>query len=281
MSNFLKISITIIFLQLIFFWPVASKATYYNAIVYDEILEIPSLNKESKYPPRILELPPSEGQHFPDLNGIWIMKKETTGRREPSLIIPVKNTFCLQRLPLDDWNFEREVVLSDEEFPGKFSVRPLYVETRDIYYNPNNGLELNEQNFNFKAELDPEDITYAYTLRLANFIENPTNVRDVWMSARLYYEHVSKNFIKGKGYEVIWSPECHGFILDFIKVELTRMQLPAIKLPFVSPTPEFSEIPPAFEKLKDFDTVKDKSDFEPAPVYEPLEGINVPIPGLW
>lgn len=295
---------------------------------YDQIL------KELEEGPKEIKtyqdmLPPSQGEKIPKLSGIWILKKTTIRRMQPALIVPVHNTFCNAVLPIDKWDFERKVVIS-EQVPGKFVIRNLHPHTFDVYEFPrerdivyssdkrNSYPDLNSdsiiyQNFGFKGVIDPEDLTYSYTLRLVNFRENQNLAREIWFRSRVNYEKVSGRYIEAKGYETYETPWCHGFVRDDVKIQLKKIKsfeekdnsilanAPIVFEEDISvDIPEVkNRFPSSYKTLKAFDSAKDKSGFKPNPKYEPIDTTTLPkyiksdkstkpepmpkvkVPGMW
>ncbi|MBI1859194.1 MAG: hypothetical protein HYR97_08810 [Candidatus Melainabacteria bacterium] len=300
---------------------------------YDKILE--ALENETPLQEEIItdnnHLPPSVGEDLPTLNGIWIFKKTTERRIQPALIIPVHNTFCNATLPIDKWDFERKVVIN-EQHPGHFTIRNLYPANYDIYafprekdivysshiyksdkgnvYSDDNSEDIVYQNYGFKGVIDPENLTYSYSLRLANHSENQNLARDISFSARVNYDMLSARHIVAKGYETYYTPICHGFVRDDITLEFKKIKSfknredtieangpITIEDDIMVDIPEVKNtFPKSFYTLKDFDTAKDKSGFTPSPQYGPIDNTTsqpiaagskespapkVKVPGMW
>lgn len=210
---------------------------------YDVILQ--ALEEGKEIPPEkkeyINQLPPSKGKDLPKLSGIWKLKKVTLKRRDPTLTIPIVNKYCNAKLPIQHYDFEKEVVIS--EMPqGKFVIRSLYPSDKDIYTQPekkdkvysnfknepytnsNTAKEVIYQNFGFKGVIDPEDLTYAYTLKLVNFSENPAYARELWLNGRLFYKDMDENSIEAKGYEVLATAKCYGTVFSEISFKLEKIK---------------------------------------------------------
>lgn len=162
-----------------------------------------------------------EHERLPILDGVWTMNKRAVKRKELTLIKPKTGIYCNSRLPSYENLFEKEVVLSPQG-QDFFVFKSLYPVSKDGYLDAPKIRNLEYQNYGFKGVIIPEEITYVYTLKLANPIENPNYQRQLWFQGRLFLENVSENKITGKGYENISTPECHGYVTDLIEFELTR-----------------------------------------------------------
>lgn len=162
-------------------------------------------------------------EQLPNLNGIWVLKKKTKKRLiNPVLSQPITFVHCTSRLPFEKRDFEDKEVVISLTSPNSFSVRALYPITEDVYNDPNQKKEIVYQNFDFKAVIRPEDITYAYTLKLKDFVNNPSLTRQLWLNGKLHFDHISGSKIKATGYEIEYSPECHGFVTDEIAFEFEK-----------------------------------------------------------
>lgn len=160
---------------------------------------------------------------LPNLNGIWILKKKTIKRKvNPVLTKPITFRHCNTRLPFEKRDFEEKQVVIAESGPDSFTAMAIYPITDDIYHDPNIKKDIIYQNFSFKASIRPEDITYAYTIKLKDPIENSTLARQLWLNGKLKLEHISGSSIKAKGWEVEYTPECQGFIVDEIAFEFEK-----------------------------------------------------------
>ena len=219
-----------------------------------------------------------EHKSFPDLNGIWLLTKKTIRRKiDPVLIKPVVLHHCNSRLPIEKRDFKKNVVINSLG-PDYFTVRSLYPVTNDIYYDPNQDTDITYQNFGFKGIIDPYDLSYAYTLKLQNHFDYPTLARQVWFNGKLKYDHVSSHKIIAKGYEVEYTPECEGFLLDEIVYEFTKarpLDLGKDKLKDKPYTALYNK------EINKIDSAKPKEEFKPALIYRPLDSKNTKVPGLW
>lgn len=165
-----------------------------------------------------------EHDKLPNLNGIWKVTKKINKRiANPVLSKPVTFIHCTSRLPFEKRDFKEKQVVISLTSPDSFSVMALYPVTDDIYHDPNQGKDFIYENFGFKAVIRPEDITYAYTLKLKDYIENPTLSRQLWLNGKLQLEHISHSKITGKGYEIEYTPECHGFVTDEVSFEFEKV----------------------------------------------------------
>ncbi len=164
-----------------------------------------------------------EHDQLPNLNGIWKVTKKTNKRiASPVLSKPITFVHCTSRLPFEKRDFEEKQVVISLVSPNSFSVMALYPITNDIYHDPNQDKDFIYQNFGFKAVIRPEDITYAYTIKLMDHIENHTLSRQLWLNGKLQLEHISGSKITGKGYEIEYTPECHGFVTDEVVFEFEK-----------------------------------------------------------
>ncbi len=165
-----------------------------------------------------------EHDRLPNLDGTWKLTKKTNKRiGNPILTKPITFVHCTSRLPFEKRDFkEKEVVISSSG-PDSFSVMAIYPITDDVYHDPNQKKDIAYQNFGFKGVIRPEDFTYAYTLKLKDYIENPTLSRQLWLNGKLKFKHISGSKIVAKGYEIEYSPECHGFITDEIAFEFEKV----------------------------------------------------------
>ena len=164
-----------------------------------------------------------EHDKLPNLNGIWKVTKKTSKRiANPVLSKPVTFVHCTSRLPFEKRDFEEKQVVISLVSPNSFSVMALYPVTDDVYHDPNQDKDFMYENFGFKAVIRPEDITYAYTIKLMDHIENHTLTRQLWLNGKLQLEHISRSKITGKGYEIEYAPECHGFVTDEVEFEFEK-----------------------------------------------------------
>ncbi len=232
---------------------------------------------------------------LPDLNGVWLLTKKTIKRKaNPVLSKPITFVHCASRLPFEKRDFEEKEVVISLTSPDSFSVMAIYPITDDIYYDPNQKKDIVYQNFSFKGIIRPENITYAYTLKLKNHMEEPALARQLWLNGKLKFEHISQSIIKAKGYEVEYTPECRGFIIDEIAFEFKKQTdisgvgEGTIAMSFFieqaanaaeirdpdkgSILPEQGNIPNENKSLPtQFNSAKDKSGFEASNNYKPID----------
>jgi hypothetical protein len=221
MKKQLKFNILFLFpLLIICCLPVLSSAEEYDHVLarMDKVKEIQDRNKKEKacFPSKTWDLT-FKHDELPNLNGIWLLKKKTVKRKiNPVRSQPVTFVHCTSRLPFEKRDFEEKEVVISLTSPNSFTVMAIYPITNDVYHDPNLNKDITYQNFGFKASIRPEDITYAYTLKLKDHVENPTLARQLWLNGKLKFEHISGSKITAKGYEVEYTPECHGFVTDEI-----------------------------------------------------------------
>ena len=167
-----------------------------------------------------------EHDNFPSLDGTWLLTKTTLKRKtNPVLQKPHGVLLCNSRLPFEKRDIiSKEVVISSQGV-DHFVVNAKYPATSDVFFDPNLNKEIKYQNFGFKALIDPIDLTYAYTLKLNNHLENPALSRQLWLNGRLKYELISPVKIIAKGYEAEPTPECDGYILDEVEFTLIKAQI--------------------------------------------------------
>ena len=162
-----------------------------------------------------------EHKKLPSLDGIWIMQKKSVKRATTILTKQVSFIHCNSILPFEERTFEKEVVISPQG-ADYFVIRGVYPISKDVYTDVSKTKKSEYQSFSFKGVVIPDEITFAYTLKLVNHLENPTFVRQLWLNGKLSFDAVSRNRIAGKGYEIEYTPECHGFVRDEIVFELVR-----------------------------------------------------------
>lgn len=225
----------------------------------------------------------------PNLEGVWMFVKRTTKRHDTGLIVPIKFNRCSNRFPYDERDFEREVVIHHE---GKeyFSIRPLYANTYHSYDNPFQDDRTVYVNYGFKGVVDPENVTFAYTLKDVGHLEHQTLSRQLMIHGKLFYEKITRNTIAGSGYEIIHSPECTGFLRDEIEFELRRIKpknkgyLAGLGVkgnhgPIPTLTEEQSKDATPLSNYKD--TAKPNKNFDMLPNYAPLDSDGEVVPGMW
>lgn len=232
-----------------------------------------------------------EHKYFPDLDGIWLLTKKTIRRRiDPQLIKPVVLRQCNSRLPFEKRDFKKNVVIHSLG-PDYFTIRSLYPVTNDIYYDPNQDIDITYENFGLKGVLDPFDLSYAYTIKLKDHINYPSLARQLWLNGKLKYDSISRHKIVARGYEIEYTPECEGFLLDEIVLEFTKARpLDFGRDKLAGKNTETNEAIPysaLYNKdLDKLDTAKPKEEFKPAHFYKPLESLSgqkkaVKVPGMW
>ena len=163
-----------------------------------------------------------EHDKLPRLDGVWVLRKKLVKRTGTSITKPITNVQCASRLPIEERPFEKQVVISSQG-QDYFVLRSLYPATQDIYSDLTNTKQVEYQNFGFKGIVNPGEISYAYTLKLADHLENPAFARQLRFKGKLIFEKVSKDKITGTGYEIENTPECHGYIKDEIVFELVKL----------------------------------------------------------
>lgn len=226
-----------------------------------------------------------EHDKLPNLNGTWFLTKRTIKRLNPDIILkqPTTFAFCTARMPIENKDIVNKKILVNARGIDFFVFDPKFPNTKDIYHDPNQEKDIEYINFGFKGEVDAFDLTYAYTLKTNNHIEdNPTLARQLILNAKLEYKLLSNNVIIAKGWEKQESPECHGFVLDEVEVKLVRVggedggdgRLPAKPL-FEQPAYAADKSP---EPGLQFDSAKDKSKIDATSDYH-TKGKSVP--GMW
>ena len=218
---------------------------------------------------------------FPYLDGTWLLSRSTNKRiLNPLLKKPVTFIHCNARLPFEKRDFIDKEVIINSRGPDFFVVNAKYPVTSDVYYDPNERRDIEYKNFGFKAVLDPEDLTYAYTVKTDDYIEDSNLARQLWLNGKLKYEHISSSKIVAKGYEIQYTPECEGFLMDEIEFVFVR----ADEGDFGPQEIHFFEQPALANQYKDLENLisaKDKSGFVQNPKYKPANAIGKPVPGLW
>lgn len=226
-----------------------------------------------------------EHEKLPNLDGTWFLTKRTIKRLNPDVILkkPMTFAFCTARMPIEKKDIVNKKIIVNARGVDFFVFDPKFPNTKDIYHDPNQEKDIEYINFGFKGEVDAYDLTYAYTLKTNNHIEdNPTLARQLILNAKLEYKLLSKNVIIAKGWEKQETPECEGFILDEVEVKLVRAdggdngdgRLPAKPI-FEQPAYAADKSP---EPGLQFDSAKDKSGLDVDSNYK-SKGKNVP--GMW
>lgn len=230
---------------------------------------------------------------LPNLNGVWIVKRKTLKRIiNPVLSKPITFKHCTTILPFEKRDFEEKQVVIAENGPNSFGVMALYPITDDVYYDPNLDNTFIYQNFLFKAEIRPEDLTYAYTPKLHEPIENAPRARQMWLNGKLQYEHISGSKIKARGWEVLYTPACHGYVVDEVEMEFDKdhnikgpdegiiaMSFLIEQAAQASPGEgaEPYDIPDEYKPMN-LDSAKEKKPLEPIKKYSGKSNL---VPGLW
>ena len=158
------------------------------------------------------------------IEGTWIFKKKTLRRSDITLIVPVRRTVCNARIPDEANGFEKKVILRKE---GKdhFVIRPIEPISIHKYHNSKYKDDITYENFGFKAVLDPENLTFAYNMKNLDYLEKQNRARQVWYNGKIFYQEITPFVIKGRGYEIVQTPECMGFFKDEIEFELIRTDI--------------------------------------------------------
>ncbi|MBI3591263.1 MAG: hypothetical protein HY094_07815 [Candidatus Melainabacteria bacterium] len=259
---------------------------------YDKILErlekVQTQENTKEEEPKTWSLT-FEHDKLPKLDGTWILTKTTTKRVvNPLLTKPTTFVHCNSRLPFEKRDFEEKEVVVSSRGPDYFLINSKYPTTKDVYHDPNLNEDIEYHNFSFKAVIDPEDITYAYTLRLNNHKENPALARELWLNGKLKFEYISRNKILAKGYEIEYTPECQGFIRDEIKFQLVKTN--AVEEYHENGLDKLSLLEqPAYaeDNSTGLDTAKDRSGFKPSAFYKKIDSTLTPnkkavkVPGMW
>ena len=221
---------------------------------------------------------------LPDLDGIWLLSKTTIKRRiNPVLTKPISFVHCASRLPFEKRNIENKEVVINSRGSDFFVISAKYPVTTDSFFDPNQNTIIEYDNFGLKGVIDPEDLTYAYTLKLHDFIDNRTLSRQLWLKGKLKYDSISSNRITAKGYEIEYTPECQGWVMDEIEFVLVKThdikdayngaiarKLPIFEQPAYAEIPHIPKVGP--------DSAKDKSGIKATSNYK-LKGKGVP--GMW
>lgn len=254
---------------------------------YDKLLSksIPARTKDPSTPvPEGLTL---EFDHskFPPLDGTWLLSRNTIKRKiNPVLTKPISFIHCTSVLPFEKRDFKDKEVVINSRGPDFFVIKSKHPVSSDVYFDPNQKTEIAYENFGLKGVIDQDDLTYAYTLKLAHHIKDAPRARQLWLNGKLKYDFISINKITAMGYEIEYTPECTGFIMDEIEFQLVRDTGPPIS---PNPIPLATNIPPGIRYLEKPDTAKDKSGFEPADTYKSIDNVKKPqeepvkVPGLW
>ena len=297
----LQFNILFLLLLLICSLPAISSPETYDQVLarMDRMKEVKEQKKKEKSCPLSNKTWELEFEHdqLPNLNGIWKVTKKTSKRiANPVLSQPTTFVHCTSRLPFEKRDFKDKDVVISLTSPNSFSVMALYPITDDVYNDPNRNKDIIYQNFGFKAAIRPEDITYAYTLKLKDHIENYTLSRQLWLNGKLELKHVSRSKITAKGYEIEYTPECHGFVTDEVAFEFEKERnikdakegivamsflLEQAAIASSGEGAELNEIP-GKNKPMNLKSAKEKTPFEPAKPYkskENLEGGYL-VPGL-
>ncbi len=222
---------------------------------------------------------------LPNLEGTWLLSKTVVKRLNPDIILKKPTTFyfCTAKMPIENNDIENKLVLINTRGVDSFVLNPKYPNTKDIYYDGVNEKEVEYINFGFKGEIDPYDLTYAYTMKTNNHVTENINLdRQLWLNGKLEYKHISRNRIIARGYEKQESPECKGFILNEIEIKLVRASDSSKGTDQMKGIPILEQ--PAYAEDKSqapglqFDSAKDKSNIDANSNYN-AKGKRVP--GMW
>ena len=262
---------------------------------YDHILAKLDLAKpiETKEEPGKKYILKFDHKDLPNLEGTWLLTK-TTQEKIIDPVIKVQSSIrhCNSRLSFDKRDFKEKEVVISAQGPDFFRVAAKYPYDLDIFLEPNSGDDIQHHNFAIKAVIDPKDLTYAYTLKLKDYPDYRSLPRQIWLNGRLKYEHISFRKIIAKGYEIEYTPECYGFLLDEVKFEFIRKRNPrgeggklAEKIEEarkeITILPEEKEIIGEIIPLTELLSAEEKEPFKPALIYRPLDSSNVKVPGMW
>ncbi|MBI2995099.1 MAG: hypothetical protein HYY52_00100 [Candidatus Melainabacteria bacterium] len=206
----LKISLLIIFLT----FCLPAKSTSIDR--YDNLL-----NKLDNLQAKKTLVLTFQHDELPVLDGTWILKKKSIKRIEAPLRQPMTHSLCNSRLPFKEDQIEKEIILSSrgQDF---FVFRSIYPATVDTYLNLTKTKTAQYQNSSLKGVVIPEEITYAYTLKLINHLENPAYVRQLFYRGKIITKSISRDRISGEGYEIEYTPECQGFVRNEIVFEMIK-----------------------------------------------------------
>lgn len=200
---------------------ISTNSSFANASKYDKLLE--SLDQEQSN----IDKPKSwvltiDHNKLPKLDGKWVINRKRTKRINTYLFVPVTKANCNNKLPFEERPLEKEIILNSqgEDF---FVFKSIFPVTNESFLNIAKTKNIEYQNFGFKGVLIPDEISYVYTLKLINYIENPAFPRQLWLSGKVLLTEVSDTKIFGKGYEIEYTPECQGFIRNEIELTMTRI----------------------------------------------------------
>ena len=258
----------------------------YDQILAKSYLAVPKEINETNTKPRKKYILKYDHHKLPNLEGTWRLTK-TTSKRIINPVIKRQSLInhCNSRLPFEQRDFKNKEVIISAQGPDFFRVASKYPDDYDIYLEPDYGNDAEHHNFGLKAVIDPKDLTYAYTLRLQDYLDNPSLPKQVWLNGRLKYKSVSRRRIVAEGYEIEDTPECLGFLIDHTKFVFIRKgpdkgegrKIETLILP------EEKEIIGVEKPLSgiSLESAEDKSGFKPALIYRPLDSKNTKVPGLW
>ena len=257
---------------------------------------------------------------LPNLDGIWLVSKTTTKRKiNPVLTKPISFVHCNSILPFEKRDFLNKEVVINSRGSDFFVISARYAITTDSFFDPNQNTVIEYDNFGLKGVIDPEDLTYAYTLKLKDFLGHRTLARQLWLKGKLKYDSISNDRITAKGYEIEYTPECQGWVMDEIEFVLVKTKefkdayggAIARKLPIFEQPAYADEVPQLPKALSDsakdkpgifeqpayagevphlpkvlLDSAKDKSGIEASSKYKPFDsskskGKTPSVPGMW
>ena len=245
---------------------------------------------------KVKEIMRFEHDKFPSLDGEWKVKRTTKKRMiTPVVSKPISFKHCTLVIPFEKRDFEEREVIITTVGNDLFHIFPKHPVEKNIYTDPNKEKEIVYNNFGFKGVIDGMDLTYAYTIKLDDYYENPTLAKQVWLNGRLEYDKVSSGKIIAKGYEVEYTPECRGFIVDEIEFVMVKTRGRHGKDEgdslFMQPAyADESYIPEEIQEMDIFPKTMESAEgpsFEPSKDYTPIDtaepkpGRGKLVPGMW
>lgn len=227
---------------------------------------------------------------FPRLEGTWSLRKKTIKNGYRSTLKHVTHKQCSSVFPYDYKDFEKKVVI-DHEGHEYYSIRSLTPVSYHEYIYRDKSQQTVYENYGFNAIIDPENLTFAYTIKNKHHLLQPNRARQIWFKGKVFYDKITPNYIHATGYEVKYSPECLGYITDEIELEFRKVRskrtayvasLPNKKYDNAIYTLTDDESSKA-TNLVDFpkDSAKGKSDFMPSAKFAELDGTGTLVPGMW
>ena len=179
-------------------------------------------DNEGEYEPQETVLS-FEHSSLPILDGTWKIRKKTVKKGRVNLIKEIARVTCNSRLPIAEREFESDIVISPQG-EDLFVFRSLYPTVDDPFIDSKGEREVDYQVFGFKGVVVPNEITYAYTLKLKDHKLNTHLFRQMYLQGRLFLDKISGDKITAKGYELVSSPECLGFVKDEIEFEIVKVK---------------------------------------------------------